>query len=319
YSINRLDILISKIIPLLKGSKIIFADNYFAFLGEINFDSETEIVQLWHANGAIKTFGLEAQYTKLASKIDINRYKKVYSKFTKYVVSSKKMADIFEKNYQTKISILPFGYIPTDNYFDKSWIEEVKLKFKQKISNSKKILLYVPTYREGKSNLQIDLSRISKELGDEWIFLVKAHPHDKTFQDKIRNEKRIVSDFQKMSIQELLPSVDCLITDYSSIPFEYTLANPMGKIIFFCHDFEYYQETVGIEPDFFEWAPGPILTEEKQLIQEIKLMSSSNFEQFNQLWNEYATGNSCQQLIEWVEDQYENRKNHGDSNRQYNL
>lgn len=97
----------------------------------------------------------------------------------------------------------------------------------------KKIALYVPTYRENKVTIPLNFSRLANQLGDEWQVLVKAHPHDSNLYQQVKDESNIVSNFNGLDLAQILPSVDCLITDYSSIPFEYSLANPEGKMVFF--------------------------------------------------------------------------------------
>lgn len=66
YSIDNYATLLTSIAPLVKGAKIVLCDNYYAFLSSIDFREETKNIQLWHANGAIKRFGLEAPYAKKA-------------------------------------------------------------------------------------------------------------------------------------------------------------------------------------------------------------------------------------------------------------
>lgn len=306
YSIDDFPVLLRNIVPMISNSQLVFCDNYFAFLAGINFQARTKVVQLWHANGAIKSFGLEAAYTKNVSTKDHQRYLEVYNKFTHYVVSSQKMANIFAKNYQQKINELPFGYLPTDFYFDEEWMHNAKKIFRNSISTKKKIALYVPTYRENKTTIPLDFSNLANQLGDEWQVLVKAHPHDSNLYQQVKDESKIISDFNGMDLAQILPSVDCLITDYSSIPFEYSLANPEGKMVFFCFDYEQYDKEVGIEEGFEGWAPGQIVTTQEELISAIQSPSRKDFTLFNQVWNEYTQGNACKQLVRWVEKAYDN-------------
>ena len=303
YNLNSIYILLKNVVPLLKQSNFVFCDNYFPFLAGIDFSDKTKVVQLWHANGAIKSFGLEAEYAKEATENDKKRYLDVYKKFTHYVVSSHKMATIFEKNYQQEIQELPFGYPSTDVFFDNEWVKNSRKIFSKKFPTKKKTLLYVPTYREREQENPIDFSKLQKALGNEWQIFAKAHPHDKKLKKKLEMEKCIITDFREMTLNQMYPSVDCLITDYSSVPFEYTLANPSGKIVFFCYDIKEYQESVGIESDFEKWAPGKIVVTIEDLIQAIREPAKQNFDSFNQLWNEYAKGKSAEQLIEWVDKQ----------------
>lgn len=195
--------------------------------------------------------------------------------------------------------------MPTDYYFNKKHLTESQNLIRQKFNSTKKILLYAPTYREIDTNIPLDFTKFYEKFSEEWLIFVKAHPHDQKFYQLLQKEKRVISDFKGISLQQLLPFVNCLVTDYSSIPFEYSLANPKGQIIFFCYDFETYQELVGIEDDFLQWAPGEVVQTQKQLFQAIERGKIRSFDQFNLLWNSYVNGSSNEQLIEWVEKQYE--------------
>ena len=305
YPIDSFNTLIHRVVPLVTGAKVVLCDNYFAFLGGINPSKDREVVQIWHANGAIKYFGLNAKYTQNRSILDENRYKSVYEKFTQYIVSSDKMGEIFSRNYQVTINVLPFGYPLTDNYLDDDWIKEKKNLFQQKFPTSKKVLLYAPTYREENSKITNKFNEIVNELQDDWLILVKPHPHEEGKYRSLNHEDKMFLDFKGLSLTEILPSVDCLITDYSSIPFEYSLANTNGRVIFYCYDFLEYDRMVGIEKDFKEWAPGDIVFDEKCLLEAINAEKETSFDKFNADWNQFANGTSRKKIIEWVRNKNE--------------
>lgn len=300
YPIDNYIVLLRRIIPFIQGAKIVLCDNYFAFLSGVHFSEETKNVQLWHANGAIKRFGLEAEYAKRSSFKDQERYRAVYRTWTHYVVSSDRMKNIFEKNYQIKMNCLNFGYPPTDDFFDTQWLEKSIKIFREKFPTDKKVLLYAPTYREGSSITSSDFKKMIENLQKDWLVLIKCHPHEQERYIDFFNRTDVILDFQGLTLNEVLPSVDCLVTDYSSIPFEYSLANPRGKIVFYCYDYDEYNQKVGIERDFKEWAPGEIVYESQALCRAIQSDNRTSLTDFNQEWNQYANGTAKTQLIEWV-------------------
>ena len=300
YSIDNYATLLTSIVPLVKGAKIVLCDNYYAFLSSIDFREETKNIQLWHANGAIKRFGLEAPYAKKSSPKDQARYQAVYQTWTHYMVSSNKMKTIFEKNYRVKVNSLNFGYPATDVYFDKRWVDESLIAFQEKFPTSKKILLYAPTYREGKTKFSNEFYQKVKELQKDWLVFIKYHPHEEERLKELAKYPSVIIDFKGLTLQQILPSVDCLVTDYSSIPFEYSLANSEGKIVFYCYDYVEYDQKVGIEEDFTKWAPGEVVYDSKALVLAINAKKSTTFSKFNQEWNQYVSGNANKQLIEWV-------------------
>lgn len=305
FNLDSFDTVLRKIAPLLKSARMILCDNYYAILGGIDFSDKTKIVQIWHANGAIKKFGLEAEYTKKNTQLDKKRYQQVYSKFTHYVVSSEFMADIFSKSYHKSINVLPFGYPLTDIYFDEHYRKNVFNNFERDNPKRKKIALYVPTYRESETNNPLDIDFIQSNLGNDWLFIIHPHPHDRVMERAINKMQREHSALYTWSLTDLLFVSDCIVTDYSSVPFEYSLANPQGKIIYFCFDLEEYNETVGIQDDFFKENLANIADSNESLLKKIIGERENDFCSFNKKWNSFVNGTAVKQLIEWIDKQYE--------------
>lgn len=301
YSLSSFNSLFTKIVPLLKGSKVVICDNYFPILGGIDFRKETKILQIWHANGAIKTFGLEANYAINASDKNKDRYRQVYNKITDIVVSSSKMADIFKSSYKIDPNILKFGYPLTDYYLNEGTKKKM-LQMKETIK--KKIILYAPTYREHSHNY-IDLGYLSSNISDDSLLLVHPHPRDNVLKEQLKVYPSIMTHLNNFSLQETLFLTDVLITDYSSIPFEYSLANPDGNIVFFCPDLDNYQKEVGLQTDFIMSEEYEIFENIEDVVEIINKKENTTLKHFNLIWNEYANGKAIKQLIEWIEVTYE--------------
>ncbi|WP_312541259.1 CDP-glycerol glycerophosphotransferase family protein [Enterococcus sp.] len=306
YPLDSFDVLLRKVVPTLKNSKVIVCDNYFAVLGGIDFLASTKIIQIWHANGAIKKFGLEANYAKNATQIDQKRYQEVYARYTHYVVSSQHMADIFAQSYHTAIEVLPFGYPLTDRYFNLRIKEQVMKKYLEDNPKQRKIALYVPTYREHNQENPIDIDYMQQALGDDWYFILHPHPHDHMLKKKIAENRNQTSNLDHWPLSDLLFVADCLITDYSSVPFEYSLANPAGKTIYFCYDLNEYNETVGVQESFVEETSKKRVDSNEALAKEVLTTSHEDSTDFNTKWNAFADGHAVKQLIDWIDKQYAN-------------
>lgn len=226
------DFLLHKL-QIVMQARLLLCDNYYAFLSGCAFNHQrTHVVQLWHANGAIKTFGWEELTTSQRSAADKRRFQKVYDQFDEYLVGSKKMAQVFVQSYhvpQTRMNVI--GYPRTDELFDKNWQMQVSRNIKQKYPDivGKEIILYTPTYREDKTgkptmNLPEDFKRFVNQLSDNQRLIIKLHPHvkaaEKQFKQQLDSDKVIwVDDF---STNDLLLVADRLITDYSSVIFDYS-------------------------------------------------------------------------------------------------
>lgn len=303
YALDSIGELYTKVIPVIKSAQVILCDNYFAILAGFDFKDGEKVVQLWHANGAIKRFGMEAEYAKDGTSFDRKRYKNVYDRYTHLVVSSEEMANIFCESYLNDYKILPFGYPPTDVYFEYN-IYPGSFLFEQ--HKHKKIALYAPTYRDQAEQSGVDLREMNKHFPEGWQLYVRVHPHDHKLKKQLVGLPSIKQISEEVPLSTVFNQIDCLITDYSSIPFEYSLAKKDGKIIYYCYDLEQYEMTVGLQRNFKEWAAPYLVSDIEELIAAIKEENDYPFDQFNAFWNTFANGHAADQLIEWIDEQYEN-------------
>ena len=292
--INSFRFFISGIKQLLQ-SQFILIDNYIAFLAGLSLTDETIVYQLWHANGAIKRFGWEDVKTLDRSEKDKERFQQVYDTADYYVVASDNMANVFEKSYHQPVSkMLKIGLPRVDRYFDAHQKQQDNERFEMfyPVALNKKVVLYAPTYRQEQQQ-PIDWEQVLPDFPqDEYYVIVKFHPH-MTFDDTRSDNRHYLSEDSKMKLRELLSHVDILVTDYSSIPFEYQLANQKGKTVFYCPDYEEYQANVGIQTDFFT----TLNTVSEVVTDYHVLLDNANENTCFSKWNSYNDGQASQRLV----------------------
>src|SRR5699024_9379731 len=83
----------------LATSRIVFVDNYYGFLAATEFKPHVKCIQLWHAAGAMKQFGLKDLSIENRPKKAYKRFHKVYQRFDHVVVGSEHMANIFREGF----------------------------------------------------------------------------------------------------------------------------------------------------------------------------------------------------------------------------
>jgi CDP-glycerol glycerophosphotransferase len=153
--------------------------------------------------------------------------------------------------------------------------------------------------------MMLDLEKMKKILGEDYIFLIRLHPFSiKGLNRELLNDFVIdVSGYE--SIEKLYVISDALITDYSSVMFDYgVLKKPM---IFFAYDLNNYKDNLrGFNLDFENEAPGPIVSTSDEIINEIlkldtiKSRYSDKINSFNRKYCQYENGNSCKNIFEKV-------------------
>lgn len=294
----------------LATSRYVMVDNYYGFLAATEFKDEVTCVQVWHAVGAMKQFGLEDMSNELRSDKAIERFKLVYDRFDKVVVGSTHMERIFTTSFgiDDEQRFLRTGIPRTDFFFDHLARQEAVAKFNLDfpLAESRKVILYAPTYRDEQLedsivSLQLDLDKMYNQFKSDYILLLRLHPAmNHHFMNKYPGFIFNVSDYD--SINTLLVGSDILITDYSSIPFEFALLNK--PMIFYAYDLADYKQNRGLPVDYEASLPGPIALNTDEIISLIK---EHNFdldrvEQFAREWNEYSVGHSTVNLLGYLYD-----------------
>lgn len=304
FSITRPLWYIKSIYHLATASTVI-VDNYFAFLSVTKFRKNTTCIQLWHAAGAIKKFGFEQPTTKTRSAADWRRFTKVYNRFDYTIVGSETMAEIFQASFGLAENKLKRTGIPrTDFFFDKDEMEKVRQRLTERlpIGGDKKVILYAPTFRLEHLQdyqLQLDFEQLYEALADDYILLLKLHPSVSSncrlpYQDFIYD----VSDYY--DINHLLICTDILITDYSSVPFEFSLLElPM---IFYAYDQEEYVLENGLLADYQNRMPGPVVRTTGEIINVIskEKFMMEKVKAFSEEWNQYSKGDSSMNVARFV-------------------
>ena len=150
-----------------------------------------------------------------------------------------------------------------------------------------------------------DFDKLYKELGDEYVILLKLHPN--IMDDAINIDEKysnFVFNFSHYGeMQELLLAADLLITDYSSVIFDFALTG--NPIILYSYDLdEYKNEIRGFYYEYESFVPGPIVKTENQLIKEIKnydelkSRNSNRVKKFAKKFNQREEKSSSQLAVE---------------------
>ncbi|MED1809724.1 CDP-glycerol glycerophosphotransferase family protein [Bacillus subtilis] len=284
----------------LLSSKTVITDNYFVATTVLTYKKNIECIQVWHANGAFKRFGLQDITIKNRTKSDIERFKKVYKSFDKIVVGSEKMADIFSESFGLKHDcFLRFGVPLTDQYFRQLKDNSIyKTKFK-----NKKIILYAPTFRDnnfGSISLPFSEKELKIDLKGNYVLLVKLHPVMRELAELPKSDW--IVDVSHENLSELIKASDLLISDYSSVPFEFALLDK--PILFYTYDIENYDKTRGLNKNYSEIIPGVPCNNSIMLLNQLKDMDKlqAEVERFSREWNQYSRGDASRQLLSYINE-----------------
>lgn len=234
------------------------------------------ILATWHGT-PLKRLGLDIGNIHSGSP----RIKKTYVRNAKewnYLVSPNRYTtEILKSAFAYEGEILEVGYPRNDILYNASEKHVRKIKKNLNLPEDKKIILYAPTWRDDdfydigqyKFNLKLELDRLKEELSEEYIILIRTHYY---IADKLdlRNYEGFAIDVSKYDdIAELYLISNILITDYSSVFFDF--ANLKRPILFFTYDLEKYEHVLrGFYIDIHKDVPGPLLFSTEEVIDNIK-------------------------------------------------
>ncbi|MBM6619083.1 CDP-glycerol glycerophosphotransferase family protein [Bacillus sp. RD4P76] len=275
----------------------------------------TVYLQTWHGT-PLKKLGMDIEEVHMHG-TTTEQYKREFTKEAAnwdYLVSPNSYSTtIFKRAFQFDKEVIESGY-PRNDYLyvhnNEISIKELKQKFN--IPLNKKVILYAPTWRdnqydqEGKYKLDIklELNQMKENLQNDYIVILRMHYLVANNMD-ISTYEGFVLDFSNHEdIRELYLMADILITDYSSVFFDY--ANLKRPMIFYAYDIEDYRDQLrGFYFDFEQKAPGPIVRTTEEVIRVIDNIQNgsldhSNLDEFYQEFTYLESGISTMRVVNRV-------------------
>lgn len=213
-------------------------------------------IQLWHGDIGFKRSEADTEdalpkgYVKGA---------KNDAKMTDLMISgSKFFTNLCHRSFWYNGEVLESGCARNDIFFNKEACDAYYRKIRDyyKFKQTDKILLYAPTFRKDQTLKYYDidfkqtLATLHKKFKGDWKILVRLHPNI-AIKAKTMNiwNNNIINATDYPDAQELLIASDVVITDYSSIVFDFALL--YRPIFLFAPDYELYNQDRGFHLDYF--------------------------------------------------------------------
>ena len=270
------------------------------------------IVSTWHGT-PLKRLGLDIGdiYTKNP------RIKESYIKNGEewdYLISPNRYTtNILKSCFAYPRDILESGYPRNDILYNATDSQVNQIKENLSIPNDKKIILYAPTWRDDefydtgsiKFTLKLELDKLKEAISDEYIVLVRTHYFISNNLDLTPYEGFAFDVSSYNDIAELYLISDMLITDYSSVFFDF--ANLKRPILYYTYDLDKYEGMLrGFYIDIHEEVPGPLLFTTEEVIDSIKNIDEINdkykekYDKFYETYCNIDDGNASKRIVEAV-------------------
>ena len=274
----------------------------------------TTYLQTWHGT-PLKKLAADMDEVHMPGTNTVkykNNFLKEASNWDYLISPNAYSTEIFKRAFDFNKTMIESGYprndvLHVDN--TKENIEALKQKFA--LPMDKKVILYAPTWRDNqfygrgkyKFDLELDLNMLREQLGEEYIVLLRMHYLVAENFD-LTPYTGFAFDFSNYEdIRELYLASDILVTDYSSVFFDY--ANLRRPMIFFVYDIEDYRDNLrGFYFDFEKTAPGPLVKTTEEVIESIRDAEVRPIsDKFNDFYDKFCyleAGKSAERVVEEV-------------------
>ncbi|WP_323377671.1 CDP-glycerol glycerophosphotransferase family protein [Streptomyces smaragdinus] len=294
-----------RVIYLLATSDIVLMDDYFGLLAKLGISPDTKLIQLWHAGSGFKSVGY-SRFGRYGSPKLTNAHRK----YTYVITGSEHLRSVYAEAFGIEEeAVIPTGLPRIDTFLDKERTAKVVDDFyaQNPAFKGKKIVLFVPTFR-GKSigdahypYERIDFEKLYEACGDKYVFLFRMHHFiDQAPPIPAKYSDRLIDFASYPDTNDLLHVTDVLITDYSSVIYEYTLLDK--PILFYAYDKDTYSVIRGFHRDYDEVAPGKIVTTFDDLLKALQEedYDLSKIETFRRENFDHVDANSADRVIDWL-------------------
>lgn len=264
----------------LASAKVTVLESYYSPLYNMPVKEGQGIVQLWHAAGAFKRFGLSALGKQDSNEQEFEE--RAHRSYTHVIVSSPAVVEHYAEAFGCSVErVHALGFPRSDSLLCRSTRERLgdKAYIRYPMLRRRKVIGYYPTFRGNpyvRKYLVSDFDvRFLRDLSDDYVLAIKPHPEMRasafSVPEDLRN--RVVVVAPDLPVSALLAVTDILVTDYSSVIFEFAvLGRPM---VFYAPDREAYEVERGFYWDYASFVPGPIVADSAELA---KIIAENRFD-----------------------------------------
>jgi len=273
----------------------------------------TVFLETWHGT-PLKRLVFDQDEVMAATPLYKAQFYKQCKDWDYLVAANHFSSDAFRSAFLFQNEMLEFGY-PRNDILHSPDRDKLASDIKKElhIPENKKTILYAPTWRDDeyyghgqyKFDLKLDLRILQKELGEDYIVLLRTHYFIADALDVTGLEGFAYNLSKYDDISELYLISDLLITDYSSVFFDY--ANLQRPILFFTYDLDKYRDMLrGFYMDIETEVPGPLLFTNEEVVAAIKNIDDiseefkGKYEEFYERFCGLEDGHAAENIVKRV-------------------
>jgi CDP-glycerol glycerophosphotransferase len=271
----------------------------------------TTYLQTWHGT-PLKLMGYDSPRLELGPASDRARFARGVGRWTDLTVQGAFEEEVFADAFRHRARVLRTGLPRNERLcaFADNPDEQVvrDLKDRLELPQDRRIILYAPTFRDYLSRTKrfeppFRLHKLREEAGYDWFLMIRAHYLDK-IEVRSRHQTFARDVSRHPDITDLLLVADGLITDYSSVMFDFALLR--RPMLFLVPDYRTYEIARGTYFDLHAVAPGPLVTTESEVAAWLTDPDAAHrehaarYKAFVERFCGYATANASDAVVDQV-------------------
>lgn len=245
----------------LATSKVAIVDTYSITVSCLKHKDGLKVVQMWHALGAIKKFGLQALGSKEGRDEKLSNAMNMHKNYDYVLAPSAETAKLYMSAFGVDSSKIKLCPMPRVDFITDGNARTADFYSQNPGLGDKKLILYLPTFRDREAYVTQMLKTELNEL-DDYHLIVSQHPLSKAKRDEANVPKGDFTSFELMKI------ADIIITDYSACAFEASLL--LKPLYFFVPDYDEYMVERGINVNIKDELPNATFEDAGELAASIK-------------------------------------------------
>lgn len=228
-------------------------------------------VQTQHGT-PLKTLGLDLrEHPAAAAGMNFDRLAEHVARWDYLIAPNPHAGDAFRRAYPGDYELLETGYPRNDRLVRADATAAAAARAALGLAEHETAVLYAPTFRDDHSEAEVllDPARLAADLGPGHVVLTRAHYFEATAEAQPATGQpetagaRVLDVSAHPSVEELCLAADVLVTDYSSLMFDYACLD--RPIVLYTPDLARYQAVRGTYFDITAQPPGAVATTPEQL------------------------------------------------------
>ncbi|MEW2067106.1 CDP-glycerol glycerophosphotransferase family protein [Streptomyces sp. NPDC007346] len=249
--------------------------------------ARTTYLQTWHGS-AYKRMGFDETRVQLLAAPQRERLQQAVHRFDHFLVRSERDVATLARAYRLpEDRLLRTGYPRNDALIAERARSESEGRLPRPplarelgLEDHRKVVLYAPTFRGGpaggkqaRRRLLLDVREFAERFGDTYTLLVRAH-YLEAARLPLCPPGTVIDVSRHHDVSEILALTDVLVTDYSSIMFDFALLD--RPVVLYAPDLDAYAAERGSYFDLREKAPGPLTATQEELFAELAELKKSD-------------------------------------------